>query len=435
MGFFSRLLLSTPTGTLPIPRETAGVPASTKSDTTATQTHGGSFEQNIVRVGSPQSALTISAVHRAIEVRAKTMGQLVMQYQRRNKAGGNFVPFMFGESRAINYLLQVAPNPMMTASAFFEQMEISKLTKGNAVVYIERDGTGLPTAFWMATQAGYDIASGTYNLVYLSERGYKTKFNVPKSDILHFPNTYKYPDSNWGIPTITFAVNTMSLIATENHQALDTAAKGGRVKLIIGEEARGSQGLLAGGLYDKPALKRYADELNNELYAKDVVAMRGLDKITNISMSAQDQQMIELLKISQDDIARFFGVPRPLLMIDGNSSYKTPEAATQEFLTRTIQPNIRGIEDEFNRKLLSAYDFGERRYHLCEQPLLRLDKKAQAEIDEMKLRTGVMNIDELRAQYDLPTVEGGDKFYISTNLAELGSEKLRGAAPQEGGES
>ena len=62
-------------------------------------------------------------------------------------------------------------------------------------------------------------------------------------------------------------------------------------------------------------------------------------------------------------------------------------------------------------------------------------QKAQAEIDEMKLRTGVMNIDELRAQYDLPTVEGGDKFYISTNLAELGSEKLRGAAPQEGGES
>ena len=38
-----------------------------------------------------------------------------------------------------------------------------------------------------------------------------------------------------------------------------------------------------------------------------------------------------------------------------------------------------------------------------------------------------MSPNELRAQYDLGTIENGDVHYVSTNLAELGSEKLRAA--------
>ena len=34
-------------------------------------------------------------------------------------------------------------------------------------------------------------------------------------------------------------------------------------------------------------------------------------------------------------------------------------------------------------------------------------------------------MNELRSQYDLPSIEEGDAHYVSTNLAEVGSEKLR----------
>ena len=30
--------------------------------------------------------------------------------------------------------------------------------------------------------------------------------------------------------------------------------------------------------------------------------------------------------------------------------------------------------------------------------------------------------------HDMPTIEGGDAHYVSTNLAEVGSEKLRAAS-------
>ena len=116
------------------------------------------------------------------------------------------------------------------------------------------------------------------------------------------------------------------------------------------------------------------------------------------------------------------------MMEDAGSSYKMPEHATQEFMLRTIQPRIREWEDEFNSKLLSQGDFGDRRIHVCELPLRRLDAKGQAEIDKIHLETGVNTVNELRNQYDLPAVDKGDISYVSTNLAELGSEKLSAAA-------
>ena len=52
-------------------------------------------------------------------------------------------------------------------------------------------------------------------------------------------------------------------------------------------------------------MNAYADEVNERIYQKDVVALRGLEKVQNISMSAQDMQMIDILGMSQDDVARF----------------------------------------------------------------------------------------------------------------------------------
>jgi phage portal protein BeeE len=144
-----------------------------------------------------------------------------------------------------------------------------------------------------------------------------------------------------------------------------------------------------------------------------------------ISQTAAELRSLETRGYEVNDIARLLGVPRIMMMEDQGSSYKMPEHATQEFLLRTIQPRVREWEDELNSKLLTAADFGRRRIHVCELALRRLDAKGQAEIDKLHLETGVNTVNELRNQYDLPSIKGGDINYISTNLAELGSEKLR----------
>lgn len=407
------LTISTPSGGVPI---------------TPTEIIGNNYEENVVRVNQPAKALTIAAWYRGVELRMKTMGQLVPQYQRKNKPGdgGNYVESNYGKAGALNYKLQVRPNPIMTATTFWQQIEYMRIMAGNALVYIERDADGEPRYFWLCNGGSYIEDTGRYNLYYLSDRGQRYVESVDRDDVLHFANTFKYPGTIWGIPTIAFAIHALSLQATNNRQALENAAKGGRVKLLIGEEKPPTGGgTLAFGLLNKGEMDKYAREVNDKIYRQDVVALRGLEKVQQISMTAQEMQLLEQLGFGVAEVGRFLGIHLSLLMDYSNASYKTPEEATQELMQRTIQPLIPEIEDELNAKLLTPADWGSRRFHVCELPLLRLDLKSQADIDIKRLQSG-WSVNEIRGQYDMPEVEDGDDHYVSTNLAVAGSEKLKG---------
>ena len=385
----------------------------------------GSYEERVVRVANPNMALTISAVYRAVELKAKTIGQMEMQYQRKDSVGGNYVQTMWGDGKLLNWMLQKRPNPMTTGAELFQQMSIHRELLGNAFVYIERDALDRPINFWLALCGGYNPVTNSYTLTFNTDRGMRSKFEAPAGDVIHWRNTFRHPDGYMGIPTHIYAIQTLSQIATQRQLNLETAAKGGRMKLLIGEEKGATPtGTMAGGLFNKEEMQKYADELNDRIYVKDVNALRGLDKVINISLTAQDMQMMELLGISLDDCARFYGTPRPLLMLDTNSHYNDYTNATMEYLQRTIAPLARELEDLFDVKFLTADDFGKRRFHMCELPLLRMDLEKQAKVDQLHLAMG-WTVNEIRQQYDLPAIEKGDTSYVSTNLAELGSEKLR----------
>lgn len=428
----------TPTGSLPfdgmpgkddsslreIGGQVPGVPSST--DGSMLGENSGTFEENISYVTSQEYALRIATYYRCLELRANTMAQMKVQFQRLNRAGGNFVESDFGIFGKINYLLQIEPNPLTTAFDFWRQVEIETVARGNAFVLIDRDEFGWPKAFWLSSSGSYDQVANTFTLTY-NGLGGPLSATVSARDVLHFPNTFRHSGGFLGVSTLQYARDMLTLSATLDKSAMETAAKGGRMKLLIGEDRPSSSpGTVAFSMFDKGQMDKYAAEVQHKLYDGDVVALRGLDKVQNISMSAQDMQLFDQRQFGVAEICRMMSVPRTLAMDVTNSSYKTPEADRLDFLMNCIQPKRRLLEDELNRKLLTPDDFGKRRIHLCELPLMMFDKKGQADIDMKNLQTGAMTVNEIRKQYDMPSVEGGDIVYVSTNLAELGSDKLRG---------
>ena len=399
---------------------TPGVPSSTLP--TEPKVQGGDYQERIAYVRGPEQALVVGAVYRAVNLRADTMSVMPVQYQKRDFEKGNYYTDMRGLGKRMNYLLQEEPNPLMSAADMWKLVEINRLFFGNAFVYIERDEFGFPMNLWLVKTGGYNIATGTYSsIVYLTDHDYVTKVNVPREDVLHFPNTFRYGNYIWGIPTLRYAIETLSLNRTIRQQALETAAKGGRVKLIIGEEKPANAGgTLAYGLLNKGQMDEYAQELQRKMYSgHDILAIRGLDKIQNISMTSAEMQMFEQMGATNDDVARFFGVPRPLLMLDTNSHYNDYQNATMEFHTRTILPQKTGNEKEIARKLIGFRDYGVRRIHICEKPLLAMDPERQAKVDQLNLQTGAMTVNEIRAGHDMPTVENGDEPMASANLMTL----------------
>jgi hypothetical protein len=112
-------------------------------------------------------------------------------------------------------------------------------------------------------------------------------------------------------------------------------------------------------------------------------------------------------------------------MLDTNSHYNDYQNATMEYLQRTIAPDKAEMEKEIFRKLLGVEFYGKRDIHICERPLLAMDLERQAKVDQLHLQMG-WTVNEIRAEHDMPAIDKGDIAYISTNLAELGSEKLSG---------
>lgn len=401
-----------------------GVPVTTDPNHASNQgpeVSGGSFEERIAYVRGPESALVVAAVYRAVNLRADTMSVMPVQYRKKDFEKGNFVQDMRGLGKRINYLLQQEPNPIMSASDLWRLVEINRLFYGNSFVYIERDEFGFPLHLWLVKTGGYNINTGTYaSIVYLTDHGYVTLTDVPREDVLHFANTFRYQNGIWGKPTLEYAVETLSLNRTIKQLSLETAAKGGRVKGFIGEDTSKTVAPISAGLFDKSEMDKYAEEIQSKIYkGHDIIAIRGLDKFVPISLTGSDMQMFEQLGGTNDDVSRYFGVPRPLLMLDTNSHYNDYQNATMEFHTRTILPQKTGNEKEIARKLIGFKDYGTRDIHICEDPLMVMDPERRAKVAQLKMQAGLCTVNEARRDFDMPAVEDGDVPMASANLMTL----------------
>lgn len=410
---------------------TQGVPSSTSPASNSAQIVGSGDWKSQVITPTGKKSLVVPAWYRGVSLIMQTMGQMRIQYQRMNGEGGNFIEDRYGDARRLNWLLQVRPNPLMTASQMQEQIEFRKIYYGNAYVYIERNVSGWPLALWLCTGGGYNPLTDTYQLTYNRDNHPAVFIEANSEDVLHFKNIFMTDDYFMGIPTIVYAMKTLSIAATADEQTLKDMAKGGKHKVILQEEKQPSLGTR--GRANKEQLKKVTQDFASDWNGGDFILLDNVAEAKVISQTAAELRLLESRGFEVNDIARILGIPRIMMMEDQGASYKMPEHATQEFLLRTIQPRIRSCEDEYNSKLLSEFDFGKRRIHVCELALRRLDAKGQAEIDKLHLESG-WSVNELRSQYDLPNIPEGDSHYVSTNLAEVGSEKLRsngGGRPSE----
>ena len=141
----------------------------------------------------------------------------------------------------------------------------------------------------------------------------------------------------------------------------------------------------------------------------------GLDA-KNISINADDAQLLEARKFQVIDIARAFGVPPHLI---GETSASTSwgsgiEAMSRGFVTYTLQPHLVRIEQELHRKLFPR-NTG-RFVQFDRDALIEGDSAAQAAYNRAALGgpgtgQGWMTLNEVRKSKGMAPVDGGDKIF------------------------
>lgn len=381
----------------------------------------GVYKENVVNVINKDQALRIAAVYRCVDLISSSIAVMTLEYLTYNRAEKYFYIENSASSRKINFALSVQPNYRMNSYIFTYCLVAQILLYGNAYVFTVRDNEGYIVAFKLLTPGSvtYDKLSNTYTI-------FDTVNNINKScfasDIIHLKNTCT--DGYLGISTISYASQTLSIAATGNSETLKRFATGGRIKAFL----RNNNTVQGFGEYQDTQLNTLAQQIGDSLRTgEDIISVPGDGQITPMSMTSADMQFLDTRKFTIREIARFFNVPPSKLMDDSNSSYKSPEAANIAFYSEALKPIMTGIERELNAKLLDIDTFLDYKYRFNYSTLYDLDVDTKTKYNKTRLETGVASVNDLRREAGVaPAGKEGDLLYMSTNLAELGSDKLKG---------
>lgn len=308
------------------------------------------------------------------------------------------------------WLLNEQPMPRFTAASFWEFIASDVLMRGDGIAYIDRPGNNsagirslIPwrrdsvTIFRMDDRLRYTF--------YDTIGGNSGYFTVDQDDVLHFPG-----DAFNGIWSL-------SVIGSAARQAIGIAMKG--------DEFAGSFfGSGAAIQYAATAPKKMTTEQQTEFregwVAKygngqggiskiPLVLTEGMD-IKELSMTAQDAQLLEARKFQVVDIARAFGVPPHMIgETTASTSWGTGiESMAIGFVKYTLLPHLTRFAQELNRKLFPRID----RYFVefNVDGLMQGDSKAQAEYFAKALggpgTQGYMAVDEVRKIKNLKPMGG-----------------------------
>jgi HK97 family phage portal protein len=349
---------------------------------------------------TPESAMRVSAVYAAVRLLAGAIASIpVALYREKDGVREAISPELW-------WLLNEEPAPSWTAASMWEWIMLSICLRGDGYVEIRRAGPSVKTLRPLHPDRVAARKVGDY-LLYTVCDDDGTVRAVHQDDMLHF--------AGFGFN----GIRSMSVIQWAAFQSIGVAlaadtfagsffANGAAPKHVIKTSGRmdEEQVELLRGEYKK----KYAGANNA---GTPMVLTQGLD-LKEMSMTADDAQLLETRKWQVIDIARAFGVPPHLIGAqETTSSWGTGvEQTTLGFIKFALQPHINRIRQELNRKLFRrASPFAEHKM----EALLSGDLKAEGEYMRQSVGgsqgPGWMTINEIRKIKNLPPVEGGNVLY------------------------
>lgn len=353
-------------------------------------------------------ALLLSACYRCVEVISDSIAQLPCEPYRIDSDG---CKIKFTKHPTYN-LLNREPNQNMSKFTFMKTMVVSMLLTGNAYALIERDERGNAKAlYYIPTELVTILKPQTItDTISYSITGMKNV--VEDCNMIHILNFTS--DGYEGISTLAYARKTLGLAMDAEANAEGFFKGGANVAGIL----KCNSPLAT---KQKESLKSsWNSAFNGSTGTPNGIAVLDADlDFQSVTVNPSDAQLLETRQFNVIDICRFFGVS-PVKAFDlSKSSYNTIEQMQLAFLTDTLQPLLEKIECEFQRKLYKPSEKDNITVRFSTAPLLRADKQSQANYYNTLFQMGVMTINEIRRELDLPHLENGDTSFVQVNVQTL----------------
>lgn len=315
------------------------------------------------------------------------------------------------DTHPLEKLLNLSPNPSMSAYIFKQTMEAFRNTEGMAYALIIRDGLGEITRL--------DVLDPT-RVRPLIERDSREIWY----DITLEGKTYPIPGY------MVLALKHMSANGISGIRPLDVLRGSldydAEVKEISLNQLDGiNHGVMlevpGQALDETRKTQIVADFLDAyESSGQRVLVLEGGIKATTFNQSPVDAQLMDVERITRNRVATVYNLPPHMLGDYSDTSFSTAEQQMQEFLQLTVIPIVQQWEDELNRKLLSDADYkAGYRFRFDTDSLIRADMVAMANKYQMAIRGGWMRMNEVREREGLPPDPNGDELMCARDIIPL----------------
>jgi len=347
---------------------------------------------------TPEKALTLSAVWRAVSLISETVGSLSFEVVRRLENGGRVVE----TDHQLYPLVHTQVNSWLSSQMFRQTMQMIALLYGNAVAIIHRDKDGFPQSFEILKPGSFKIFLNEGNKWF---KLVGKDMPIADADVIHIMgqslNGYE------GLSAIQYHARTLSLgMVTKDYQE-KFYRNGAHVKGALKFAGQLKEG--------RPAelSEEWDKNWGGENSFKTPVLHSGAE-YERFSLPQRDAQTIELMGWNVEDIARVYGLTLDRLSSEKKTSYNSIEQNNMRFIQDCIRPKAKIWEAEYERKVL--YGDSSLKAALDLNSLLRGDIKTRINYYRSLWYMGGINVNEIRSKENMNPRDGGDEYFNPTNM-------------------
>lgn len=374
---------------------------------------------------SADTAMRLATVRGCITILSESLASLPLQ--QIIKIGKRKDP---DEDHPNYSLIHDQPNPRQTSLEWREQCMVDLLSTGACYNYLDLGLDGYARAIWpMPASRTTPMVAADRSLWFqyfgTPDDGFVAPNPIPAYRV--FRVTGMTRDGIKGLSPIQAAVEPIGLALAFQHHASSMFGRG----------------LTNGGWIKAPAkfgdaererffqyLEYMYSGLNNS--GKPGLLDAGMDWLPN-KVSPADAQLVELLKLTREDIACVFRVPLQMLGITENVKYNTAELLSTEFVTGGLRPWLVRWEQALERDLLSPRERGRRYFRFNVEALLRGDTLTRYRSYGVARQWGWISPEEIRDREDLPFVPGLDTYDRPANMVPVGTLSPSAPIQDQGG--
>ena len=297
------------------------------------------------------------------------------------------------------------PNHFQTWGQFIENWVLAKLGSGNAYIVKRRNGRGAITELYVLDPARVKPLVASDGAVYYelgvdNISGTQQQVIAPAREIIHDRSATLFHPLV-GIPPI-FA----SGLAATHGLAIQTS------QTALFKNASQPGGLLiAPGRVDPEnaaALKEYWQTNFTGANAGNVAILGDGLKFEKMSLTAEEAELIDQLKMSAQIVCSTFHVPSFMIGMGEVPALGSIEAINLLYYSQALQAPIEAIEACLDSGLDLPADMG---VEIEVDGLLRMDMAARVKALTDAVGGTIMTPNEARASLNLPPVDGGDAVY------------------------